>query len=108
VNPWVNVPLCESVLVTTTFAAPAECAGVVAVIDVPLCTVTPVADVPPSFTVAPDWNPVPVIVTPVPPFVVPALGEMELTVGAGAVPPLVTRTELDTDGTPSLFRRNSM
>jgi hypothetical protein len=67
-----------------------------------------VADVPPSFTVAPDWNPVPVIVTPVPPFVVPALGEMELTVGAGAVTLVVTTTDLDIEGTPALFRRNSM
>jgi hypothetical protein len=51
--------------------------------DVLLFTLTPVADVPPSFTVAPARNPVPVIVTGVPPLAVPELGEIELTVGAG-------------------------
>ena len=53
VNPSLSVPLCVSVLVTTTFTAPAACAAVVAVIDVLLPTTTPVAAVPPSFTVAP-------------------------------------------------------
>ena len=72
-----------SILVTTTFTAPAECAGVVAVIDVLLATVTPVAAVPPRVTVAPARKPVPVIVTGVPPAVVPDVGEIELTVGAG-------------------------
>ena len=70
-------------LVTTTLTAPAACAGVVAVIDVLLTTVTPVAAVPPSFTVAPARKPVPVMVTAVPPFAVPELGVIALTVGAG-------------------------
>jgi hypothetical protein len=79
----VNVPLLASVLVTTTLTAPAACAGVVAVIMVLFTSVTPVADVPPSFTVAPDKNPVPVTVTAVPPVVTPELGVIEATVGAG-------------------------
>ena len=40
VQPLVSVPLWLSVLVTTTLAVPAECAGVVAVMEVPLTTVT--------------------------------------------------------------------
>jgi hypothetical protein len=83
VNPLVNVPVCVSVLVTTTLTAPAACAGVVAVIDVALTTFTPVAAVPPSFTVAPVRKPVPVIVTEVPPATDPVVGEIEITVGAG-------------------------
>ena len=70
-------------LVTTTSTAPAACAAVVAVIVVLLLTLTPVADVPPNFTVAPARKPVPVMVTDVPPAVVPETGEIELTVGAG-------------------------
>ena len=81
------MPLWASVLVTTTLTAPAACAGVVAVIDVLLTTVTPVAAVPPSFTVAPARKPVPVIVTAVPPLAVPEFGVIELTVGAGLPPP---------------------
>jgi hypothetical protein len=53
------------------------------VIDVLLTTLTLVAAVPPSVTVAPDKKPVPVIVTAVPPAVVPDAGEVALTVGAG-------------------------
>ena len=87
-----RVPLWLSVLVTTTLTAPAACAAVFAVIDVLLTTVTPVAAVPPSFTVAPERKPVPVIVTGVPPLVVPLVGEIEVTVGAGfPVPPLPAR-----------------
>ena len=70
-------------MVTTTFTDPAEWAGVVAVIDVPLPTTTLLADVPPRLTVAPDWNPVPVIVTPVPPLAGPELGPIPVTVCAG-------------------------
>ena len=55
-NPLVNVPVCVSVLVTTTLTAPAACAAVVAVIDVALTTFTLVAAVPPSLTVAPVEN----------------------------------------------------
>jgi hypothetical protein len=71
------------VLVTTTFTAPAAWAGVVAVIDVLLARVTLVAGVPPRLTVAPVRKPVPVIVTRVPPLVVPVLGVTEATLGAG-------------------------
>jgi hypothetical protein len=46
-------------------------------------TFTFVAAVPPMVTVAPDKKPVPVIVTAVPPAVVPDAGEIPLTVGAG-------------------------
>jgi hypothetical protein len=86
VNPLVSVPLCPLVLVTTTSTVPAAWAGVVAVIDVLLATVTPVAAVPPKVTVSPAAKFVPVMVTPVPPLVGPELGETEPTVGAG-VPP---------------------
>ena len=83
VKPPVNVLLCASVLTTMTFTAPATWAGVVAVIDVLLTRVTPVAGMPPRLTVAPVPKPVPVIVTVVPPLVVPVLGVMEATLGAG-------------------------
>jgi len=42
-----------------------------------------VAEVPPKLTLAPDKNPVPVSVTDVPPAVVPDVGEIAVTVGAG-------------------------
>ncbi len=61
---------------------PAVCAGVVAVIEVLLATVTLVALVPPNLTVAPAKKPVPVMVTAVPPVVGPVLGAMAVTVGA--------------------------
>ena len=83
VYPLVRVPLCPSLLVTTTFTAPTAWAGVVAVIELPLTTFTPLAAVPPKLTVAPDKNPVPAMVTEVPPALDPAFGETELTVGAG-------------------------
>ena len=70
-------------MVTTTFTAPAAWAGVVAVIEVPLTTVTVLAAVPPTVTVAPDRKPVPVMVTAVPPLTDPELGEIAVTVGAG-------------------------
>ena len=79
----VRVPACASVLVTTTLTAPAACAGVVAVIEVLPTTTTLVAAVPPTETVAPERKPVPVIETAVPPAVVPEVGEMPVTVGAG-------------------------
>ena len=70
-------------MVTTTLTAPAACAAVVAVIDVPFTTTTPVAAVPPNLTVAPVRKPVPVMVTGVPPAVVPEVGVIAVTVGAG-------------------------
>ena len=55
--------------------------------DVPLTTTTLLAAVPPILTLAPDTNPVPVMLTAVPPAVGPEVGEIELTVGAGLVEP---------------------
>jgi hypothetical protein len=66
-----------------TFTAPAAWAAVVALIDVLLTSVTPVAAVPPRLTVAPVRKPVPVIVTAVAPLIAPELGVIEVTVGAG-------------------------
>lgn len=69
--------------VTMTFTAPAAWAGVVAVIEVLLTSVTPVAGAPPMLTVTPARKPVPVTVTAVPPLIFPVLGVIEVTVGAG-------------------------
>lgn len=77
------MPLWASVLVATTLTAPAAWAGVVAVIDVLFTRVTPVAAVPPKLTVAPVRKPAPVMVTVVPPMVVPELGVIRVTLGAG-------------------------
>jgi hypothetical protein len=82
VNPFVRVPAWVSGLVTTTSTAPAAWAGVMAVIDVALSTLTPVAASPPKVTVAPVTNPVPVMVTEVPPAGRPAVGATEVTAGA--------------------------
>src|SRR3984893_9136160 len=86
VNPLLRVPLWLSVLVTTTFTAPAAWAAVVAVIEVLLTTVTVLAAVPPTVTVAPERKPVPLMVTAVPPLTDPAPGEIAVTVGAGKLP----------------------
>jgi hypothetical protein len=77
------MPLWLSLLVTITVTAPAGWAGVIAVIEVLLTTVTPVAAVPPKLSVAPERNPVPLMVTGVPPFTVPEVGLSAVTVGAG-------------------------
>src|SRR5206468_2511530 len=79
----VQVPLCVSALVTTTFTAPAACAVVVPVMVVAL-TVDTVSAEPPNETVAPPWKSGPVMVTDVPPTLAPLLGVTEATVGAGA------------------------
>ena len=50
VNPPVDVTDEPSALVTTTFTAPAACAGVVAVTDVKLLKLILVAEVPPKVT----------------------------------------------------------
>jgi hypothetical protein len=84
VNAVASVPLCVSVFVTVTLTAPAACAGVVAVIVVLFTTLTLAAALPPTFTVAPVANPVPVIVIAVPPLVDPVGGVTLVTVGAGA------------------------
>jgi hypothetical protein len=70
-------------LVTVTLTAPAACAGVVAVIVELLTTLTPVAALPPTLTVAPATKFVPVIVTAVPPVVGPDAGATLPTIGAG-------------------------
>src|SRR5438876_11245199 len=80
-----DLPLWPSELVTTTSTAPAAWAAVVAVSEVLLTTVTFVAAVPPRLTVAPAAKPVPARVPAVPPLLVPELGEIALTVGAGLV-----------------------
>src|SRR2546425_480044 len=67
--------------VTITSATPAACAGVVALICVALTTVTPVAGVPPTVTVAVASKPVPVIVIAVPPANGPEVGLTALMVG---------------------------
>ena len=80
VNPLARLPLSPLLLVTVTVAAPLP-AGVVAVIEVLLTTVTPVAAVPPKVTVAPAAKFVPVIVTAVPPATGPPFGDTLVTVG---------------------------
>src|SRR5580704_6841085 len=82
VNPFVRLPLCP-LTVTVTVTAPALPAGVVAVIVVLFTTTTFVAAVLPTVTVAPATKFVPVIVTAVPPAVVPLFGLTPLTVGTG-------------------------
>jgi hypothetical protein len=70
------------VLVTVMSTVPADPAGATAVICVAEFTVTLVAVVDPNLTVLPDENPLPVIVTVVPPAVGPAAGLTAATVGA--------------------------
>ena len=81
-NPLVRVPAWPSGFVTTTLRAPTVPAGVVAVSEVLETKLTPAAFAPPMETVAPETNPLPVIVTAVPPNSVPALATMLVTVGA--------------------------
>ncbi len=76
------VELVRPLPVTVTSTVP-EPAGLVAVIDVALLTVTPVAAVEPNDTVSPDAKPVPVMVTVVPPAAGPLVGLTADTVGAG-------------------------
>ncbi len=68
-----------AVTVMSTVPVPA---GVVAVIEVELLTVKLVALVPPNLTAVAPVKLLPVIVTTVPPAVGPAVGEVEVTVGA--------------------------
>jgi hypothetical protein len=68
-------------VVTTTLAAPAAPAGVVAVMVVALTTVTPVAAVPPKVTLVAPVKPVPRMITLVPPAMGPEFGLTEVTVG---------------------------
>jgi len=80
VYPFVRLPLCP-LSVTVTVTAPALPAGVVAVMLVLLTTTTFVAAALPNVTAAPDAKFVPVMVTDVPPAVVPPAGLTLLTVG---------------------------
>ena len=77
-----HVPAWASGFVTTTFTAPAVCDVVVPVMLVSAMLDTVSAELP-NDTVAPGANPVPVIVTDVPPAAAPLLGVTEATVGAG-------------------------
>jgi hypothetical protein len=67
------------VMVTSTVPVPA---GERAVIEVAETTVMPVALLLPNFTAVAPVKPVPPIVTSVPPAVGPALGAIDVTVGA--------------------------
>ena len=69
-------------VVTTTLAVPAVPAGTVAVISVSLAMNRSVAAVPPMVTLVAPRNPVPVIVTELPPATDPVAGLMAETVGA--------------------------
>ena len=80
-KPLVRLPLRPFVFVTTTVTAPAARAGVTALIVVALTTLTFVAALPPNVIVAPEEKFVPVMLTDVPPAVVPELGETDVTVG---------------------------
>jgi hypothetical protein len=83
---YVNIVFAELVpegVVTRTLAVPATPAGVVAVIEVALTTVTPVATAPPIVTEVAPVKFVPVIVTEVRPRVDPVSGDSAVTVGAG-------------------------
>ena len=69
-------------VVTTTFLRPAVPAGVVTVIDVELLIVRPVPNTPSKVTAVAPVKLVPVIVTTVPPAVVPDEGEIAAIVEA--------------------------
>ena len=64
---------------------PADSAGEVATIDVDELTVTAVAVMVPNITVAEEVKPVPMMVTEVPPAVLPLAGVIDVTVGLGGV-----------------------
>src|ERR1035441_1319590 len=80
-KPLVSVAEVLSGLVTTTVAAPNGPGGVIALISVPLLTTTEAADWPAKVTPAPNSNPLPVMVTEVPPLVRPLFGVMPVNVG---------------------------
>lgn len=84
VNAPVLVTDSASGLVTTTSVLPAEFAAVTQVIEVEAMNVTGVQATPPIETVAPSTKSVPVIVTVVPPEIVPEIGETETKVGTPA------------------------
>jgi hypothetical protein len=81
VNPPVSVAFGPTPVATTTSRGPTVPDGVVQVIEVDETTTTDVHELPPMVTVAPDMKFVPVIVTDVPPAVVPEVGKILVTVG---------------------------
>ena len=73
-------------VMTCTSTTPADVIdGDVTVIDVAETTVAAIAASPSNLTVAPVMNPVPVMVTLVPPTVLPVAGDSEVTVGVTVV-----------------------
>ena len=98
-------------VVTVTSCAPAVPAGVIAVMEVALTTITPVAATPPTFTLVAPVKLVPVMVIEVPPNVVPDVGLTLVMVGTGttyvnallllAVPPAVVTATLLTPAVPA-------
>jgi hypothetical protein len=72
-------------VVTVTLTVPADSAGDVAVMEVAELTVTAVAVMVPNITVAEEVKPVPMMVTEVPPAVLPLAGVIDVTVGLGGV-----------------------
>jgi hypothetical protein len=76
------VALVPPIEVTVTSTVAAACAGDVALIDVSEFTVNDAAAVPPKLTADAPVNPVPVIVTEVPPAAGPLFGETLVTAGA--------------------------
>ena len=89
-------------VVTTTSTAPAACAGVVAVMEVALPTVMPVAATPPIVTAVAPVNAVPPMVTAVPPAATPLDGTIEVTVGAAAGVQVVTDESVEAVSVRSL------
>ena len=75
-------PLDPPGVVTTALAVPGDPSGVVAVIEVALTTVTPVAAAPPMVTPVAPVKLVPVMVTACPPAAGPLEGLIDETVGA--------------------------
>ena len=79
-----DVALVPPRVVTVISTIPAELAGEMAVIFVAEITVKPEALIIPNITVVAPVNPVPVIITVVPPAAGPDIGEMLVTAGTGA------------------------
>lgn len=76
-----EVALVPPDVVTVTSTVRAVCAGEVAVHELEEPQLTAADGVDPKSTVCPIWNPVPVIVTVVPPVTGPAVGLTAVTVG---------------------------
>ncbi len=77
-----EVALVPAALATVTSTVPGAAGAVVAVIDVSELTVKVLAAVAPKLTAVALAKPLPVMVTDVPPAVVPAFGLMAVTAGA--------------------------